>query len=93
MRDFVIQVTHRPGELANITNALSLQEVNIKSIAAMTLGNQAALRLIPDDVDAARSGAQSRQHPLRGEGTGHGLAGEPVPANSPRWRANSPTPG
>lgn len=54
MRDFVIPLSHRPGELANVTNALSLQGVNIKSVAAMTLGNQAVLRIIPDDVAAAR---------------------------------------
>jgi hypothetical protein len=55
MRDFAIQLTHRPGGLAGVTNALSLQGVNIKSLAAMTLGNQALLRLIPDDVEATRS--------------------------------------
>lgn len=55
MKDFVIQLTHRPGELASVTNALSLQGVNIKSLAAMTIGSQAMLRLIPDDVEAARN--------------------------------------
>ncbi len=55
MRDFVIHLSHRPGELASVTNALSLQGVNIKSLAAMTLGNEALLRLIPDDVEAART--------------------------------------
>jgi hypothetical protein len=55
MRDFVIQLSHRPGELATVANGLSLQGVNIKSLAAMTLGNQAVLRLIPDDMDAARN--------------------------------------
>ena len=55
MKDFVIQLGHRPGELAGVTNALSLQGVNIKSLAAMTLGNQAVLRLIPDDAEAARN--------------------------------------
>lgn len=55
MRDFLIQLTHRPGELARVTNALSLAGVNIKSIAAMTIGGQAMLRLIPDDVAAARN--------------------------------------
>jgi len=54
MKEFVIQLTHRPGELAGVTNALSLRGVNIKSLAAMALGNQALLRLIPDDVEAAR---------------------------------------
>ncbi len=55
MRDLVIPLTHRPGELAGVANSLSLQGVNIKSLAAMTLGNQGLLRLIPDDMEAARS--------------------------------------
>ena len=55
MREFVIQLAHRPGELARVTNALSLYGVNIKSLAAMTFGDQALLRLIPDDVESARS--------------------------------------
>ena len=41
MREFVIQLGHRPGELARVTNALSLYGVNIKSVAAMTIGDQA----------------------------------------------------
>ena len=55
MRDLVIQATHDPGELARITNALSLADVNIKSIAGLAIGNQALIRIIPDDIDAARS--------------------------------------
>jgi len=55
MRDFTLHLTHRPGELADVANALSLKGVNIKSLAAMTVGNQALMRFIPDDVDAARS--------------------------------------
>ena len=53
MRDIVIHLTHRPGELAEITNALSLQGVNLKSVAAMALGSQAVLRFIPDNMEAA----------------------------------------
>jgi hypothetical protein len=55
MRDLVIQATHDPGELARITNALSLADVNIKSIAGLAIGPQALIRIIPDDIDAARS--------------------------------------
>jgi hypothetical protein len=55
MREFVIQLGHRPGEMARVTNALSLYGVNIKSVAAMTFGDQALLRLIPDNVESARS--------------------------------------
>jgi hypothetical protein len=54
MKDLVIHLGHRPGELATVTNALSLQGINIRSLAAMSLGNQAVLRLIPDNFEAAR---------------------------------------
>lgn len=59
MRDFVITMSHRPGELADITNALSLQGVNIRSLAAIHLEHQAVVRIIPDDVDAARTAFRS----------------------------------
>jgi hypothetical protein len=54
MKDFTIQLTHRPGELADVANALSLRGINIKSLAALNVGHQAVMRLIPGDVDAAR---------------------------------------
>jgi hypothetical protein len=55
MRDFTIPLTHRPGELGRVANALAKKAVNIKSVAGMTLGTQAAVRIIADDVDAART--------------------------------------
>ena len=55
MRDFMIPLTHRPGELATVTNALSLEGVNIRSLAAMSFGNQAVVRILPDNVEAARA--------------------------------------
>ena len=55
MRDFSIPLTHRPGELGRVANALAKKRVNIKSVAGMTLGSQAAVRIIADDVDAART--------------------------------------
>jgi hypothetical protein len=54
MRDFAIPLTHRPGELARVTHALARGGVNLKSVAAMALGNQGLLRFIADDVEAAR---------------------------------------
>jgi hypothetical protein len=54
MRDFAIHLTHRPGELARVTNALARKGVNLKSVAAMVIGNQGMLRIIADDVEAAR---------------------------------------
>jgi len=59
MRDFVIPLTHRPGELATVTNALSLEGVNIRSLTAMSFGNQAVVRILPDDVEAGRSALRS----------------------------------
>jgi hypothetical protein len=67
MRDFAVPLTHHPGELARVANALSLMGVNIKSLAAMCLGNQAQLRFIPDDVDAARNAL--RENNIRFEET------------------------
>jgi hypothetical protein len=55
MRDLAIHVTHRPGEIARLASALARQDVNIKSIAGMNLGNQGIMRVIPDDIEAARS--------------------------------------
>jgi len=59
MRDFVIPLTHRPGELATVTNALSLEGVNIRSLTAMSFGNQAVVRILPDDVEAGRNALRS----------------------------------
>ena len=55
MREFVIQSTHKPGELARITNILSLSNVNIKSIAALAVGNESQVNIVPDDVPGTRS--------------------------------------
>jgi hypothetical protein len=60
MKDLVIRLTHSPGELADVTNALSIAGVNIKSLAAMSLEGHALLRLIPDDMDAARNALRDR---------------------------------
>ncbi len=55
MREFVIQLGHQVGEMARVTNALSLYGVNIKSVAAMTFGEDALLHFIPDNAESARS--------------------------------------
>ncbi len=64
MRDFLVQLADRPGELARVTNALSLYGVNIKSVAAMTFGDQAVLHLIPDNVESARSALSAANIPF-----------------------------
>ena len=55
MRDLVIHVTHRTGEIARVANAMAKKDVNIKSLAGMGMGNQGIIRVIPDDIEAARS--------------------------------------
>ncbi len=40
MRDFAIQLTHRPGEIARVAHALARKDVNLKSIAAMAFQHQ-----------------------------------------------------
>ena len=55
MRDFAIHVTDRPGEIARVANALARKDVNIKSIAGMGFAHQGVIRIIADDVEAARS--------------------------------------
>jgi hypothetical protein len=64
MRDFSIPLTHRPGELGRVASALAKKSVNIKSVAAMSLGNQATVRLIADDVDAARTALKEANIPF-----------------------------
>ena len=55
MKDFAISLSHRAGELARVAGALSRLDVNIQSVACLTVGNQVLLRLIADDTEAART--------------------------------------
>jgi hypothetical protein len=55
MMDFAITLSHRAGELARVAGSLSRLNVNIQSVAGLTVGNQVLLRLIADDADAART--------------------------------------
>jgi hypothetical protein len=55
MKDLVIHVTHRTGEIARIAGALARKDVNIKSIAGLNIEHQGIIRVIPDDIDTARS--------------------------------------
>ena len=59
MRDFAIQLTHRPGELARVANALSTQRVNIRSVAGLAIDKYVTVRIIADDVEAARVALES----------------------------------
>jgi hypothetical protein len=64
MRDFAVHLTHRPGEMARVAHALAKKSVNIKSVAGMTINNQGLLRVIADDVEAARSALREGNIPF-----------------------------
>jgi hypothetical protein len=64
MRDFAIHLTHRPGEVARVAHALARKGVNLKSVTAMTINNQGMMRLIADDVEAARSALREGNIPF-----------------------------
>ena len=55
MKDFSIQLTNRPGDLARVAAALAHKSVNIKSLAGVSAGGQGVVHILPDDVTAARS--------------------------------------
>lgn len=55
MRDFAIHLTHRPGELARVATALSRYGVNVKSVAALSIEGHALVRILADQVEAARA--------------------------------------
>ena len=55
MRDCSIQLTNHPGDLGRVAQALARRGVNIKALAAMTVGGVAMARILPDDIVVARS--------------------------------------
>jgi hypothetical protein len=59
MRDFAIKLTHRPGELARVATALARQRVNIRSVAGLAIDTYVTIRIIADDVEAARTALES----------------------------------
>jgi hypothetical protein len=56
MRDCSIQLTHHPGDLARVAQALARRGVNIKALAGVSVGGGVAIaRILPDDIAVARS--------------------------------------
>lgn len=55
MRDCSIQLTNHPGDLGRVAQALGRRGVNIKALAAITVGGVAMARILPDDIVVARS--------------------------------------
>ena len=66
MRDFAIQLTHRPGELARVATVLGRHRVNLKAIAGLAVGTHVTIRIVPDDVEAARDALVSTVNGLYG---------------------------
>jgi hypothetical protein len=59
MRDCSIQLTNHPGDLAHVAEALARRGVNIRALAAMSIGGSAMARILPDDIVLARSAFES----------------------------------
>lgn len=59
MKDLSVQLTHHPGDLARIAQALANRGVNIKALAALKVGGEAMVRILPDDIVAARGAFES----------------------------------
>ena len=55
MRDISVQLTHYTGELARVAAVLSQHRVNLTSLTGLAIGPHVTIRLIPDDIDAARA--------------------------------------
>jgi hypothetical protein len=55
MIDFAIRLGHEPGELARVATVLSRYGVNVKSLAALSIDNTAAVHILPDDPEPARA--------------------------------------
>lgn len=59
MKDFAIQLTNKPGDLARVAQALARRGVNIKALAALSVGGTAMARILPDDIVVARSALEA----------------------------------
>ena len=55
MKDFAIRLGHTPGELARVATVLSRYGVNVKSLAAFSIDDVAAVHILPDDPEPARA--------------------------------------
>ena len=55
MKDCSIQLTNHPGDLARVAQALARRGVNIKALAAISIGGVATARILPDDIVLART--------------------------------------
>lgn len=59
MRDCAIRLTNHPGDFARVAQALARRGVNVKALAGLALGGDAVVRVLPDDIAAARSALEA----------------------------------
>jgi hypothetical protein len=59
MRDVSVALTHRPGELARVSRALSRYGVNLKSVAGLAVDGRVQIRLLPDEIEPARKALEA----------------------------------
>ena len=60
MKDCSIQLTNHPGDLGRVAQALARRGVNIKALAAISVGGGVAMaRILPDDIAVARSALEA----------------------------------
>ena len=65
MKDFAIQLTDRPGELARVATALSRYGVNVKALTGLTVGASVLVRIIADDETPARAALEAANIPFQ----------------------------
>ncbi len=54
MKDCSIQLTHHPGDLARVAQALARRGANIRALAVVNVSGHVIARIIPDDIEVAR---------------------------------------
>lgn len=59
MKECSIQLTNHPGDLARVAQALARRGVNIKALAAISVGGVAMAHILPDDIVVARSALEA----------------------------------
>ena len=58
MKDCSIQLTHHPGDLARVAQALARRGANIKALAVVNVSGHVIARIIPNDIEVARRAFQ-----------------------------------
>ena len=59
MKECSIQLTNHPGDLSRVAQALARRGVNIKALAAISVGGVAMAHILPDDIVVARSALEA----------------------------------